>query len=172
MLFRSQRLFSAGADFLAIPMTLTSPELIYPQFVSTHILPIVSRIFKKVPGPIVFHHGGNPVSQYIGLFDALPNVLGFVIDGRDDFRSARSSIGESRLLMGNLDGPSIGSRTIKVDIDRARKILKDQASDPYWIFSSSGADIPLDAPLETLKGIRDCIRSGEGSSHATNDRAY
>lgn len=158
----AQRLFSAGADFLAIPMTLASPELIYPQFIQTHILPIISRIFKSVPLPIVFHHGGNPLARYLEYFKDVPNVLGFALDSRDNFTVARSCLGQSRLLLGNLDGPSLGIRTVQVDIERARKILRDNALDKFWIFSSSGADIPIPTPIETLKGIANLIRSGEG----------
>lgn len=153
----SGALFEAGADFIALPMILTNPHVVFPRLITEFIVPESAKIFEKVKGPIIFHHGGNPLAANLGAYSSLPNVVGYTLDSHDSFATARSIIGPKPLLLGNLDGPTLAVRTPQTAISRATSILEDRKDDRSFIFSTSAADIGWDTPLETLTGIRDAV---------------
>ncbi|MFZ3382916.1 MAG: uroporphyrinogen decarboxylase family protein [Candidatus Methanoperedens sp.] len=151
-------MFEDGIDFLALPMMFCNPKLVIEKTIKEIIIPELDAIFANVRGPIVFHHGGNPIAGYLDIYRQLPNIGGFVLDPRDDFREARKSAGEKILLLGNLDGPTLGKIKPERAILMAKKILDDRKGDRHFIFATSGADVAWDTPMETITGIYDLIQ--------------
>ncbi len=153
--------FSDGASFIGIPSIFTNPQFMYKQMITDQILPVLSRSFTAVKGPLVFHHGGNPLVPSLPDFTALPNVAAFAFDQRDSLSEARTILGPGRLILGNLNGPTLACTETGHVLEAARKILKDRKEDPCYIFASSGADIPYETPPERIKALSDLIRNPE-----------
>lgn len=150
-------MFEDGMDFLALPMMFTNPRLVFEQTIDEVIVPALAEMFGKLKGPVVFHHGGNPLAAHLRHYRDLPNVAGYVLDARDDFAVARRSVGEKVLLLGNLDGPSLGKIGTSQALARARQILEERDSDRHFVFATSSADVAWDTPLETITGMRDLV---------------
>lgn len=149
----ANELFAAGANFIALPIMFTSSRILDPVHIREIVLPELERSFRAVSGPLVFHHGGNRIAQSLADFAHLPNVAGFALDHRDSFSVAREKIGHERLLLGNLNGPTLPSLAPKVAADRTVSILNDRGHDHHFIFASSAADIPWETPRETIASV-------------------
>lgn len=146
-------MFAGGITFLALPMMFTNPQLVFEKTIDELVVPALADIFARLKGPIVFHHGGNPLAAYLQHYRSLPNVGGFVLDSRDDFETARRIVGENVLLLGNLDGPCLGKRSPAWAVEKARTILDSRKKDKHFIFASTAADVAWDTPLATITGI-------------------
>lgn len=160
----ANRMFDSGIDFLAIAMVFNNPRIVFEKIIREIIVPAMAEMFGKLKGPVVFHHGGNPLARHLALYRSLPNIAGYVLDSRDDFAEARSIVGDKVLLLGNLDGPSLARISTKKAMEKTRTILKDRENDPYFIFATSAADVPWNTPLSTLTGIREMMET-EGGNH-------
>jgi uroporphyrinogen decarboxylase len=145
--------FEAGASFVVIPAMFTNPQLLHPKLVGEYVIPALAGAFSRVPGPILFHHGGNPLVPHLGLVRDLPNVLGFALDHRDGFAQARAAVGEGPVLLGNLSGPHLPSLSPAAAYLRTRDIMSTLACDPHSIFCTSSADIPWSTPPETIQAV-------------------
>ena len=151
-------MFEDGIDFLALPMMFCNPRLVTEKMIAELIIPQLSEIFAKVKGPIVYHHGSNPIAGYLDHYRQLPNIAGFVLDPKDDFNEARETLGENTLLLGNLDGGTLSKIKPERAILMAKKILDDRKDDRHFIFATTGADVGWDTPMETITGIYDAIQ--------------
>lgn len=154
----SAAMMEAGAACIVVPIMFCNPRIINPELARTTVLPALREAFAGAPGPVVFHHGGNPLSAYLGLFADVPNVLGFVLDDRDSFAEARQALGPGHLLMGGLSGPHMSARNPEEIRRRVMQALDDRRDDARFILASSHADVPLDTPLENLLAVRDAVR--------------
>jgi uroporphyrinogen decarboxylase len=150
-------MFDSGIAFLAMPMMFTNPRLVFEKTIAEVVVPALGEVFAKLNGPVVFHHGGNPLAAYLQHYLSLPNVGGFVLESRDDFGAARKAAGQSVLLLGNLDGPCLGKLSPWRAIQKAQAILDDRKHDKHFIFASSAADVAWDTPLATITGIHDLM---------------
>ncbi|NVN91462.1 MAG: uroporphyrinogen decarboxylase family protein [Desulfuromonadales bacterium] len=157
-------LFENGINFLALPMMFTNPQLVFQKTIEELIIPALAKMFAQLKGPIVFHHGSNPLVGYLPLYRTLPNVAGFVLDQRDDFTVARKEIGENVLLLGNLEGPTLGKISPGLAMEKTRTILDNRKYDRHFIFATSSADVAWDTPLETIRGIGELVRQ-YGAGH-------
>jgi len=160
----ANKMFESGVSFIAMAMVFTNPQILLQKTLAEFIVPALSEIFAKVKGPIVFHHGSVPIAGYLPLYQGLPNVAGFVLDHRDSFADARNRIGENRLLLGNLDGPTLGKYRTVTAVEKARNILETTKADRSCIFATSGGDVSWDTPLETITGIHDLLGSYGGNN--------
>ncbi|MBF0505773.1 MAG: uroporphyrinogen decarboxylase family protein [Nitrospirae bacterium] len=154
-------MFDSGINFLAMPMMFTNPRLLFEKTIGEIVVPALAEMFGKLKGPIVFHHGGNPLAVYLQHYRNLPNIGGFVLDQRDNFSEARKIAGENVLLLGNLDGPSLGKISPADAVEKAREILDDRKGDRHFIFATSSADVAWGTPMETITGIYDLIQHYE-----------
>ncbi len=151
-------LLADGASFIGLTTVFSNPLIMFPKMIDTVILPALARAFREVKGPIVFHHGGNPMLPYLERYLSLPNVAAFAVDHRDSLPEARDILGPDRLLLGNLNGltlPRLPGEKVLENVDR---ILDDRKDDPCFIFSTSAADVPWDTPPELIQAISGRIR--------------
>jgi uroporphyrinogen decarboxylase len=158
-------MFDNGINFIAMPMMFSNPRLVFEKTVKEIVVPALDDIFSRLKGPVVFHHGGNPLAGHLPLYRTIRNICGFVLDPRDDFSEARHHAGENMLLLGNLDGPTLGFITPAHALERAKKILDDRKDDRHFIFATSSADVAWDTPMETITGIYDLVQQ-YGAGHA------
>lgn len=152
-------LLAAGAAFIASPVMFTHPSLLYQKLVDELILPTLAESFSMVKGPVVFHHGGNRIIPTLKDYLVLPNVGGFVMDHRDSLAEAREILGPGRLLLGNLNGPTMSQLPPQSILAKVTSILNDREGDPNFIFATSAADVPWDTPAELLQEIAALIVS-------------
>lgn len=148
-------LLAEGATFLAIPSMFTHPRLLTPKIVEDTVLPVLADALRQVNGPIVFHHGGNPIGKFIHLYDKLPNIAGFVIDNRDSFSEVRKKIDGDRLLLGNINGPALAHLSPEKISTLCRKVLTDRIDDRHFILATSAADVTYDTPLANIRAMID-----------------
>lgn len=152
-------LLDAGAGFIALPTVFTHPSFLYKKLIDERMLPLLHAAFSQVKGPIVLHHGGNTLVPLLTDYLALPNVAAFALDHRDSPAEARRIVGPERLLLGNLNGPTLSSLPLDKIMAQVNRILEYRKDDPRFIFCTSSADIPWNTPPETLLAIVERIRS-------------
>jgi uroporphyrinogen decarboxylase len=157
-------LLEDGASFIAIPMVCINPVFMLQRFIDEIFVPAITVAFSQIKGPIVFHHGGNPLASIAKNYCTIPNVAGFAFDSRDSLDIAREQIGPQKCMLGNLNGPSLSSGTTESALEKVRTILKDRRNDPHFIFATSGADVPWNTPPERIRAIADTIRSWDNGS--------
>lgn len=146
-------LLADGASFIGLPTMFANPQILYPKLIDTLIIPALVDAFDEVKGTIIFHHGGNPIVPYLKGYLSLPNVTGYVIDHRDSLDDARKILGDERLLLGNICGPTLSRKPMQQILKQVECILENRKDDPHFIFSTSAADVPWDTPPELLKAI-------------------
>jgi len=152
-------LFDDGADFAVLPSMFSNPRLITGKIVSHSIIPILTEAFKQVKGPLVFHHGGNKIGDFMNLYKDLPNVGAFVLDPKDKFDQVRESIGSDRLLMGNINGPNLWRFKPEQVRNLCTGILENRRDDTSFIFATSCADIAYDTPLENITAMVETVQN-------------
>lgn len=152
-------LFADGATFIGLTTVSTNPRILYRQVIDDLVLPALKNSFAGVQGPIVFHHGGNPMVPYLADYLDLPGVVGYAIDHRDSLAEARAALGPERVLLGNLNGPPLARLSPEKVMTQVDAILEDRRDDPRFIFLTAGADIPMATPPELLQAISRRITS-------------
>lgn len=151
--------FRSGVNFIVSPVMMSNPAIVHPELAGRTILPILREAFGHVPGPVVFHHGGNPLSKSLSSVKELPNVAGVVVDERDALTVSRRTLGAAPLLLGNLSGPHFSRRSPADITERATRILHDREADPNFILASSNADIPYDTDPDCIIAVRTAIEA-------------
>jgi len=146
--------FAAGASVLVMPVMLANPAILQPEMAERLVLPQLSEALSRLPGPVIFHHGGNRVAPQAGRFASLPNVGGLLVDERDSLAAVRRAVGPSVPILGNISGPHFSSRTAEDLSSRAERLINDREDDPRFILASSGADVPYETDPRTLVSVR------------------
>ncbi|WP_300667278.1 uroporphyrinogen decarboxylase family protein [Desulfoluna sp.] len=152
-------LVAEGADLLVIPSMFSHPKILTPNILETTVMPALTEAFQEVNAPLVFHHGGNPLSTCMGLYDDLPNVAAFALDDRDSFADVREQIGREKLLMGNINGPNLWRLTPEEIRTACRALLDDRADDDRFVIATAGADVAYDTPLENITTLVEAVES-------------
>lgn len=142
-----------GAHFIALPAVFCNPMIVTRKIVEEIALPSMKEAFSRLKGPVVLHHAGAPMVEFIDALTGLPGVIGFALDQTDSLDKARATVGPSKVLLGNIDGPTLNKRTPEQIFARCLSVLKGRAGDPHFILASSGADIPFGTPEENIETI-------------------
>lgn len=149
----------AGADFTALPVVFCNPRILTKQIIAVTILPLLRDYLCASALPLVIHHGGAPILEFIDSIKDLPNVAAVHIDASDSFAKVRDITGADLPLLGNLDGPTLNLLSAQSATARCKAIMNRTKNDAHFIFASSGADIPYDTPLETITAVTECVRA-------------
>jgi uroporphyrinogen decarboxylase len=149
--------FAAGAAFVAVPVMFANLRLVTPALLEKAILPELARAFGQAKGPLVYHHGGNRILDHLGLYSTLPGVAGFLFDPRDDLARARETLGQGRLMLGNVNGPALARMQPEKAYESVSAILADRARDRNFVLASAHADIPFDTSPDTLLAVRRAV---------------
>ncbi len=157
---------SAGAAFVAVPVMFANPRILPEALVRERILPCLARDFGGAGLPVVFHHGANPLAEYLPLFAGLPGVAGFALAERDDSGAARDALGPGVLLLGGVEGPTLSRRPLARVLEVARAALRDRAADPRFVFATASADVPWDTETATLEALARTVREAEAGRGA------
>ncbi len=157
--------FDAGAAFVVVPVMFANPAIMMDSLIRKPLLPTLASAFGRIPGPVVFHHGANPLAASLNHYTALPNVIGFVIDEHDDPALARATIGPERLIVTGPTGPGMSRKKAADVFASVRQLLIDRAEDPRFALVSTAADIPWDTEEPTIAAIMDAAIA-IGAAHA------
>jgi uroporphyrinogen decarboxylase len=152
----ANRLFADGLHLGVFVGAFCNADVLTPALAEL-VRPVLSQALSDVQGPLVFHHGGGRLQALLPIWTGLPHVAGYYLDARDDLPTARSIVGESPVLLGNLNGPSLPGKTPDEVRLLTRALLDRMAGDPHFIVGTSGADIPLDTQEETILAIPQAI---------------
>lgn len=154
-----QKLFSDGADIIAMPMTFFTREITTGHLVMEFALPALREALAMAKGPFVLHHTGSTFFEYLELLDELPGVAGLTLDHHDNINIARSRVSRETILFSGLDGPLL--HTLSPDGIRARcsELLVASRDDPRFIPFATGTDVEMHTPLEHLMAIRQAVET-------------
>jgi uroporphyrinogen decarboxylase len=131
-----------GATLIATTANFANPTLVPPRVIQGLARPALTAAFGAIKGPVILHHGGPPLAPHLQHYLGLPRVAAYFIDSRDTFAEARQHLGESPVLIGNLDGPSLSRETPESIRGQCEAILADRAGDGRFLLGSSGAESP------------------------------
>ncbi len=152
---------TAGAAFVAVPVMFANPRILPEALVRELVVPYLAREFGAAGLPVVFHHGANPLAEYLPLFAGLPGVAGFALAERDDSGAARDALGPGVLLLGGVEGPTLSRRPLARVLEAARSALRARAADPRFVFATASADVPWDTEPATLVALAETVRESE-----------
>lgn len=159
-------LVADGADVLIMPAAFLSPAVVTRKIVETVALPILREALSGVKCPTVIHHVGGPFLAFLDLFTDLPNVVGFILDHRDDLGAAREKTGSGVTLLQGPDGPNMGKETPEEVERQCDAILKDRRGDPYFILATTCADVAYDTPPENIHAMRRAVENAPETGYA------
>ena len=160
-------LLGAGASFLLVPAMFANPNIVTRELAVSIVRPVWEAAFARVNGPLILHHGSNPMVPFLDLFKDLPNVAGFVVDPADDLAEARRIVGPEKLLLGGIDGPTLMNHSPEEIRERCTRVLEDRCDDPRFILATTAADIDFLTPPENIHAIREAAeRFASGAVHA------
>jgi uroporphyrinogen decarboxylase len=156
---RVNALFKEGAAVVIVSTGFCNAAVVTRQMAETFALPSLKEAFAAVDGPLAVHSTGTELVPFIDLFEGLPNVAAFVIDGRDRFEMARQKCGNRATIIGNIDGPGLRDGKPEEIREACRDILTASRNDPHFILGTSGPDVPFDTPAENIHAVREAAVS-------------
>jgi len=152
-------LFQDGATLVVSPAIFSNPVVITPELLTDIAEPCLHRAFSQVNGPLLLHHGGNPIGAFLSVFRDLPHVIGFGIDHRDDYALARSNAGPEKVIMAGPSGPNLDRHSPDYIKQAVGRLLESSAGDSRMAVMTTGADIPLSTPPENILAIKTAVES-------------
>lgn len=150
--------FSAGVHFVALPAVFCNPMIVTSRIIEQIALPYMKAAFAEVKGPVILHHAGAPMNEFIESLLLLPNVIGFAVDQSDELSVSRNKMGNEKVLLGNIDGPTLNRKTPERIHRFCENILQDRKCDSNFVLASSGADIPLSTPEENIDAVIETVK--------------
>lgn len=150
-------LFDAGADFVVLPSVFINTKIIDEQRIREFSLPLLRDALKRLPGPVVLHHGGAAIQNMLHIFDQLPNVIGIAVSARDNLEQCRAAMHPDKILLGNINGPNMWRLKPEHVTAAVQRILSATHHDARFILASSSADIAMNTPLENLSAVKQAI---------------
>jgi len=151
-------LFDAGAGCVVLPGVFTSPRIVTTYQAKEHALPALQRVLPQIDGPVILHHAGAGLLPFMPLLAGLaPDVAGYAVNHDDSMGDVRRSIGSKAALLGGVDGPTLSKVSRETVVERATTLLRDRRHDPYYILSTSSADVPIETPAENIFALREAV---------------
>jgi len=151
----SNKNFRDGATFIVLPLPFCNLRIITPKLLKEVAIPVLTKAFKQVNGPIVLHHVGTSLIGSLDSLKNLPNVVGFYVGKEDQLHSCREKLGSKKLIVGNIDGPSLYRRKPEEVKRHVHAILDKMKDDNSYLLATSAADIELDTPLENIRAVKE-----------------
>lgn len=150
-------LLADGADAIAMPMSFFTRDVATRSLVEEFAMPVLRQFLPQVKGPVIFHHTGSSIQEYIDLLDTLPNVLGYTMDVDDSLPEARERIRKEAVLFAGLDGPNL--HLLSPDAVRKRSLerLARMRDDGRYVLFATGTDVDLRTPPECLTAMRAAV---------------
>lgn len=146
-------LLDDGANIVVHVSTFGNAAVITPDIAQRIVLPVLNKVYTGINGPIILHHGGAKIKPLINIFNSIPNLTGVAVDKDDDLLECRGLIGDKKLLLGNIDGPSMVFKSPEEIEFLCTDKLEQMASDKHFILSTTSADVAYDTSIEQIKAM-------------------
>jgi uroporphyrinogen decarboxylase len=146
-------LLSDGAALLANFVGMCNVAMLSRDMAERMARPVLEKAYAGIKGGILLHHGGYKIAPYIDLYRDLPNMLGFIIDPRDSLIQAREKAGDHLLIAGNIDGPTLNTRTPEQISLICSRMLAKMESDSRYVLCTSAADIPYATDESQIRAL-------------------
>lgn len=152
-------LLEAGAAFLVLTSSFTSPAVVTPGIVQHFGKPWLERSLRPLRGPAVLHHIGAPMLAHLHFMLGLPSVAGYALFATDDLGKARTVVGPEPVLLGGPHGPSFRELTPGAVRSACASLLENRRDDPRFLLTTSGADIPFGTPAACIHAMREAAEA-------------
>jgi len=146
-------LLKAGNTALIITEGVTAKEVIYRDLFTSRFLPVIQELFPQIEGPIVFHHTGGSINHILDLLPAIPGLIAVAVGSKDNLSEARKLVGNQMSIIGNLDNLSFPAASEEGIYSRSMQKLEEMSAPGHYFLANSGADIPLNTPLENIHAL-------------------
>lgn len=153
--------FNAGASFIVLPSPFINPGVV-TKSIALHFQEVLAMVFAQTKGPLFLHEGGAKITPFLEVFKSLPQVVGVLINSRDELSVARNLMGSTAVLAGNFEGPEVPAKSPEQIREKIISILNDRKEDSHFILASSGADIPHHTPIENIRLIKQTLNEYYG----------
>lgn len=154
----SNALIADGAACVIMPTVFANAGFVSLKQTKDIVNPILKEAFSGVNGALVMHHGGLPMLAYLDTFSDLPqNVIGFGIDAKDDYLTARKIVGEGKLLFSGIDGPSLYTKTREEVLQSLAQVQSETRDDPRHVLYTCGSDILNSTPEENIFAMKEFV---------------
>ncbi len=154
----ANKMFEKGANFIVTPVMFCNPKIVTEEIIKNITVPALDKAYSKLKGPVVYHHGGNELAPFLNYIKDISNVIGFVLGISDDFDNARNIIGNQKVLLGNIEGPTLCKYPIESIKKITKRILENRKNDKHFIFASSGADFSFDTNDNQIAAITEVVK--------------
>lgn len=155
-------LYADGASFMAMPCALGSPAIVTRDMVTAFTRPAMIDAYSQFKGPVVLHHVGAPFLKNLDLLTGLPQVVGYVVDQKDDLDQARSIIGPEPVMIAGINAPGLADMTAEQVKQHCLTILENRRNDPHFILGTSAPDVPFETPPENIHAFRQAAEKFAG----------
>ena len=150
--------FSDGADALIIPLPFLTKDITTSHIVKTFAMPLLQEAFSKLGGPVVLHHVGSSIFDFVDVLDTLPNILGLCMSAEDNLTEARERIRPESILFGGLDGPTLDTHSADEVRSKTGAFLANVKNDKKLVPFLVGTDTSINTPLENILAFRNTVR--------------
>lgn len=150
-------LLGAGADFLVNYLSAGNVAMITEKMARDIAYPILEKTYAQIKGKVVIHHGGYKIESFIDSYKNLTNLMGFVVDAKDNLVTSYEKIKATQVLIGNISGPTLDKYTPEQIGKICKKLLKDMKGKNRFILMTSGADVPYDATKEQIGALIESV---------------
>lgn len=152
------KLLEAGADVLIHFASMVNVAMITPKMAQENAQPMLAEAYKNINGGILMHSGGYKIGPYMAYYRELPNLMGFVVDSKDRIITTRQQAGPNQLIAGNIDGPTLDTRSPEQIAQICRSVLNGMAADSHFMLCSSAADIPYNTSPDQIRALMHATR--------------
>lgn len=156
----ANEMLECGADVIIDFASLANTAMVTEDLAKDVVYPTFESAYSQIKGGIVLHHGGSKIGRYIDIYKGLPNLLGFVIDQRDDLEDAMKRVNPGQIVLGNVPSANLEVMTPE-QIDRYCNVLLERMEDrKNFVLFTSGADVPVSVEEENIAAIINAASHG------------
>lgn len=153
----AERYVASGAAVLVVPANFTNYQIVTRRIAEHITLPALEQWMRGLPCPVVFHHGGPDMLPMVQWYSGLPNTIGFVPSAADALTEVLRCLPEGKVIIGNIDGPSLAKYSPITIRRRCLDILRLNAKQGRFILGTSNADIPYTTPLANVLALHESV---------------
>jgi MtaA/CmuA family methyltransferase len=146
----------AGAEFVVVADPVASATMISPAMYRTLVLPAQQRLFAAAHMPVILHICGD--TRPILSVMAESGAAALSLDQCMDLREARSLLGDTCGLAGNVDPMTLLTGTPDQVAEHTRKVVAAGGDRGFLVMPGCG--IPPAAPLENVIAMVTAVRNG------------
>ena len=144
----------AGAHFTSMGDSSSGPDVVSPAMFETFALPYQKRLVQDLSEDGIFTaiHVCGDTSRIVDQFAEYP-WCGFELDYKTDAAKAKSTVGASHVLFGNIDPSAVVGRGTPHTIRAASEILIRLWKPGGGFILNAGCAIPPGTPPENIQAL-------------------